>query len=347
MKGSVSVVRKQWQDLIKPYKLQMEAEGAHCCIATVVAEPLERGFGVTLGNSLRRVLLSSLTGAAVTSVKIEGVLHEFSVLPGVLEDVTDIVLNVKELKLASSATGPQRLFVSAVGPCEVRASMIETGGMVTVLDPDHLICTLDTGAKFSMEMAVETGRGYVPADKNRTDEMPIGTLPVDAIFSPVRKVSYKVDNTRVGNATDYDKLTLIVETNGATSPEDAITIAARTLQDQLQQFVNCNLEEQEMTPDISMGVAIPCDPNLLRRIEELEFSVRVLNCLKGENIVYVGDLVQFSEYKMLRTPNFGRKSLNEIKEVLARMDLALGMEVPGWPPENIDDLAQRSHEGFC
>jgi DNA-directed RNA polymerase subunit alpha len=224
--------------------------------------------------------------------------------------------------------------------------MIETRGVVTVLDPDHLICTLDAGTKFSMEMTVETGRGYVPAERNRAEDMPIGTLPVDSIFSPVRKVSYKVDNTRVGNATDYDKLTLTVETNGAISPEDAVAVAARILQDQLQQFVGCNLDEPSPPVDDKLDSLLPCDPNLLRRIEELEFSVRVINCLKGENIVYVGDLVQCSENKMLRTPNFGRKSLNEIKEVLAQMELTLGMQIPSWPPENIDELSRRLHESF-
>ncbi|MDR2416867.1 MAG: DNA-directed RNA polymerase subunit alpha [Holosporales bacterium] len=340
------MIRKQWQDLIKPYRLQVEAQGERRRVATIVAEPLERGFGVTLGNSLRRILLSSLTGAAVTSIKIDGVLHEFSVLPGVLEDVTDIVLNIKELVLTSSTAGVQHISVSAVGPCEVRASMIETRGVVTVLDPDHLICTLDAGAKFAMEMTIETGRGYVPAERNRAEDTPIGTLPVDSIFSPVRKVSYKVDNTRVGNATDYDKLTLSVETNGAISPEDAVAVAARILQDQLQQFVGCNLDEPAPLVDDKLDNLLPCDPNLLRRIEELEFSVRVINCLKGENIVYVGDLVQCSENKMLRTPNFGRKSLNEIKEVLAQMELTLGMKIPGWPPENIDELSRRLHESF-
>jgi DNA-directed RNA polymerase subunit alpha len=345
LQESTQAERKQWQNLIKPYKIHTKDSGKQKRIVTFVVEPLERGFGLTLGNALRRTLLSSLTGTAVTSIKIDGALHEFSVLPGILEDVTDIVLNIKGLSLVSSTTGIQRLSVSADGPCEVRASMIGTKGLVTVLDPDHLICTLDAGAHFAMEMTVETGRGYVPADKNRTEDMAIGTLPVDAIFSPVKKVSYRVDNARVENRTDYDKLELTVETNGALSPEEAVERAARILQDQLQQFMKNSLTGQESAYHFE-PIDIPFDPNLLRHVEELEFSARVVNCLKGENIVYVGDLVQCSENTILRTPNFGRKSLNEIKDALAQLELSLGMSIPGWPPENIDGLAQHLRDKF-
>ncbi|HUA53929.1 MAG TPA: DNA-directed RNA polymerase subunit alpha [Candidatus Sulfotelmatobacter sp.] len=338
------MLQKNWQALIKPNKLTVEPGQDPARAATVVAEPLERGFGLTLGNALRRILLSSLQGAAVSSIQIEGVLHEFSSIPGVREDVTDIVLNIKALGLRLHGEGPKRIRLKANGPGEVTASMIETGADIEVMNPNLVLCTLDQGAKISMEMTVEAGKGYVPASQNRPEDAPIGLIPVDALFSPVRKVAYKVDNTRVGQVTDYDKLSMRVETNGAVTPEDAVALAARILQDQLQLFIN--FEEPHHAAEEDRASDLPFNKNLLRKVDELELSVRSANCLKNDNIVYIGDLVQKSEAEMLRTPNFGRKSLNEIKEVLAQMGLHLGMEIPGWPPENIEDLAKRLEEPY-
>ena len=338
------MIQKNWQDLIKPSKLNIEAGDEPGRAVTIVAEPLERGFGLTLGNALRRVLLSSLQGGAITSVQIDGVLHEFSSIPGVREDVTDIILNIKSLALRVHGEGAKRMTLKASGPCEVAASMIETGHDIEIMDPDHHICTLDKGAKISMEMTVEIGKGYVRAAQNRGEDAPIGLIPVDALFSPVNKVAYNVKNARVGQVTDYDKLSMSVETNGAVSPEDAVALAARILQDQLQMFINFEepysavADEQQPEPALN--------PNLLRKVDELELSVRSANCLKNDNIVYIGDLVQRTEQEMLRTPNFGRKSLNEIKEVLTQMGLYLGMEILNWPPENVDDLASRLDEPY-
>ena len=340
----MNVMQNNWQTLIKPSKLAIEAKGDPSRSATAVAEPLERGFGVTLGNALRRVLLSSLQGAAVTSVKIDGVLHEFSSIPGVREDVTDIVLNIKSMGLRMHAEGPKRITLSATGPGVATAGQIETGADIEVMDPDLVICTLDEGASVHMEMTVESGKGYVPAVANRAEDSPIGLIPVDAIYSPVRQVSYRIENTRVGQVTDYDKLSLHVETNGAVTPEDAVAYAARILQDQLQLFIN--FEEPQEKTEREEAPELPFNKNLLRRVEELELSVRSANCLKNDNIIYIGDLVQKTESEMLRTPNFGRKSLNEIKHVLEQMGLHLGMEIPNWPPENIDDLARRLEEPF-
>jgi len=337
-------IHKNWQELIKPGKLAIEPGKNAQRVATVVAEPLERGFGLTLGNALRRILLSSLQGAAVTSVQIDGVLHEFSSLPGVREDVTDIVLNLKSLAIRMHGEGPKRMTLKAEGPGEITAGMIDTGHDIEILDPDQLICTLDDGARVSMEMTVETGKGYVPAERNRAEDAPIGVIPVDALYGPIKNVAYKVDNTREGQILDYDKLTLQVETDGTMSPEDAVAYAARILQDQLQLFINfeepraVEREEQIIEPEFNR--------NLLRKVDELELSVRSANCLKNDDIVYIGDLIQKTEAEMLRTPNFGRKSLNEIKEVLAQMGLHLGMEVPNWPPENIDDMAKRLEEPY-
>ncbi len=336
------MIQKNWQELIKPTNLDIAAlDGANK--TKIVVEPLERGFGLTLGNALRRVLLSSLQGGAVTSIKIDGVLHEFSVISGVREDVTDIVLNVKCLAVAVHSEGAKTISLKAEGPCVVTAAMIETGHDVEIMNPDLVICNLDAGAKLNMEMTVGTGKGYVPAAMNKTADTPIGVIPVDAIYSPVRKVSYKVDSARVGSATDYDKLTLVIETNGVVTPEDAVAYAARILQDQLKPFINFDEPEAETE---SEREELPFNRNLLKKVEELELSVRSANCLKNDNIVYIGDLVQKTEAEMLRTPNFGRKSLNEIKEVLAKMGIHLGMDTPGWPPENIEDLIRRCDEHF-
>ena len=336
------MIQKNWQELIKPTNLEVTSgEGGNK--AKIVVEPLERGFGLTLGNALRRVLLSSLQGGAVTAIKIDGVLHEFSVVPGVREDVTDIVLNVKGLAVAVHNEGQKLMTLKAEGPCVVTAAMIETGHDVEIMNPDHVICNLDAGAKISMELTVDTGKGYVPAYQNKPADAPIGLIAVDAIYSPVKKVSYKVENTRVGQITDYDKLTMVVETNGVVTPEDAVAYAARILQDQLKPFINFDEPENEVE---DVKEELPFNRNLLKKVDELELSVRSANCLKNDNIVYIGDLVQKTEAEMLRTPNFGRKSLNEIKEVLAKMGIHLGMETPGWPPENIEELIKKCDDHF-
>ena len=311
----------------------------------MVAEPLERGFGMTLGNALRRVLLSSLQGAAITTVHIDGVLHEFSSIPGVREDVTNIVLNIKEIALRLHSDGVKRMVLKKEGPGPVKASDIEASSEVEILNPDHVICTLDQGASIRMEFTAAMGKGYVPSERNRPDDAPIGLIPVDSLYSPVKKVSYKVENTREGQILDYDKLTMTVETDGSVTAEDAVALAARILQDQLAVFINFEepkkaIEEGAKHPELAFNAA------LLKKVDELELSVRSANCLKNDNIVYIGDLIQKTEAEMLRTPNFGRKSLNEIKEVLASMGLHLGMEVPNWPPENIEDLAKRFEDQY-
>jgi DNA-directed RNA polymerase subunit alpha len=338
------VIERNWRSLIRPEKLDVEVGPDPERTAQIVAEPLERGFGMTLGNALRRVLLSSLQGAAVTALRIDGVLHEFSSIQGVREDVTDIVLNVKQLAIRMQGEGPKRLQLTATGPGEVTAGQIQTTGDIEISNPDLVICTLDDGARLSMELTVANGKGYVAAAMNRPEDAPIGLIPVDAIYSPVRRVAYRVEPTRVGQVTDYDKLVLNVETDGTVAPEDAVALAARILQDQLQLFINFDEPRQRVQEEAQDD--LPFNRNLLRKVDELELSVRSANCLKNDNIVYIGDLVQKTEQEMLRTPNFGRKSLNEIKEVLASMGLGLGMTVAGWPPENIEDLAKKLEEPF-
>jgi DNA-directed RNA polymerase subunit alpha len=353
----MAVNAKNWQEMKKPNALEKKVGGGDSRRrATFVAEPLERGFGLTLGNSLRRVLLSSLQGAAVTSIRIEGVLHEFSSLAGVREDMTDLVLNVKQVALRMEGDQPRRLALAATGPGEVTAAQIATVADVEVMNPDLVLCHLDEGATLNMELMAEAGKGYVPAAANRPADAPIGLIPVDALYSPVRQVSYKVENTRVGQELDYDKLTITVETDGTITPDDAIAYAARILQDQLQLFVH--FDEGMTLTSLPTGMAAgggggagggtdaDQDANqlnryLLKKVDELELSVRSANCLKNDNIIYIGDLVQKTEAEMLRTPNFGRKSLNEIKEVLSSMGLRLGMDIPGWPPENIEEMAKK------
>ena len=346
----MSVNIKNWQELKKPNSLEVRPGTDGRRRATFIAEPLERGFGLTLGNALRRVLLSSLQGAAITSIKIENVLHEFSSLAGVREDVTDIVLNVKQIALRMQGEGPKRLQLSAVGPGEVTAGDIAVTGDIEVMNKDLVICHLDEGATLNMELTADTGKGYVPAVGNRPVDAPIGLIPIDSLYSPVRQVSYKVDNARIGQELDFDKLNLSVETDGTVSPEDAVAFAARILQDQLALFVHFD-DAAPMGSSPMIGIAVPSqadegDTNqlnryLLKKVDELELSVRSANCLKNDNIIYIGDLVQKTEAEMLRTPNFGRKSLNEIKEVLSSMGLRLGMDIPGWPPENIEEMAKK------
>ena len=340
----VNVLQKNWQDLIKPNKLDVASGRDRSRIATVVAEPLERGFGMTLGNALRRVLLSSLQGAAIKTVQIDGVLHEFSSIAGVREDVTDIVLNIKEIAVKMEGEGPKRMTLRKQGPGQVKAGDIQTVGDIEILNPNLVLCTLDEGADIRMELTVDVGKGYVAADRNRPEDAPIGLIPVDSIYSPVKRVSYRIENTREGQILDYDKLVMSVETDGSMTPEDAVAYAARILQDQLSVFINftepSKIVAEEARPELEFNAA------LLKKVDELELSVRSANCLKNDNIVYIGDLIQKTEAEMLRTPNFGRKSLNEIKEVLAQMGLHLGMEVPNWPPENIEELAKRFEDHY-
>lgn len=337
------MIQKNWQALIKPYKLRNVEEDSKVK-GRVVAEPLERGFGITIGNALRRVLLSSLQGSAITGVKIEGVQHEFSSISGVKEDVPEVILNLKQIPVKSHSDLPKKLKLEAKGPCIVTAAYIEEVADVEILDKDVEICHLDAGEKLSMELTITTGKGYIPANQLRTDEDPIGYIPVDALYSPIRNVATKIENTRVGQVTNYDKMIMDVETDGSVGPEDAVALAARILQDQLQQFIN--FEEPEIEEEPETQTELPFNRNLLRKVDELELSVRSANCLKNENIVYIGDLVQKTEGELLRTPNFGRKSLNEIKEVLGQMALELGMEVSGWPPENIEELARKIDEPY-
>ena len=333
------MIERNWNELIRPEKPQIETGNDPSRKARIVAEPLERGFGVTLGNSLRRVLLSSLQGAAVTAIQIDGVVHEFSSIEGVREDVVDIVLNIKQLALRMHAEGPKRMTLRATGPGPVTASQIEAPSDIEILNGDHVLATLDEGANLRIEFTVNTGKGYRPAEENRPEDAPIGLIAVDSLFSPVKRVAYRVEPTREGQRLDRDKLVLEVETNGAVGPVDAVAYAARILQDQLQIFIT--FEEPKKKSEGEAKPDLPFNPALLKKVDELELSVRSANCLKNDNIVYIGDLIQKTEAEMLRTPNFGRKSLNEIKEVLAGMGLHLGMDVPNWPPENIEDLAKK------
>ncbi|MFQ5562391.1 MAG: DNA-directed RNA polymerase subunit alpha [Parvularculaceae bacterium] len=336
------MLEKNWQELIRPTKLDINYGADPARRATIVAQPLERGFGLTLGNALRRILLSSLQGAAVTSIQIDGVVHEFSSIPGVREDVTDIVLNVKQLALRVHAEGPRRLVLRKDSAGLITAGDIEETAAVEILNKDHVICHLDEGATLRMELTVDTGKGYVPADRNRPEDAPIGLIPVDSLYSPVTRVAYRVENTREGQVLDYDRLILEIDTDGSVTPEDAAAYAARILQDQAQIFVN--FDEPKKDTGEAAHEELPFNPALLRKVDELELSVRSANCLKNDNIVYIGDLIQKTEAEMLRTPNFGRKSLNEIKEVLATLGLHLGMDVPDWPPDNIEELAKKYEE---
>ncbi len=338
------MLQKNWMELIKPSKMDVNVQNDSNKKGTLVAEPLERGFGLTLGNAIRRVLLSSLQGAAITSVKIKGVVHEFSTIPGVKEDLTDILLNLKSVAVKVHSPGLKKMYIKSNGSGEIRAGNFETDSETEIMNPDQLIMTLDSNADIEIEANIETGKGYVSAEVAEDDDKVIGEIKLDAMFSPVIRASYKVENSRVGQVTDYDKLIFEVETNGVITPDDAIALASRILQDQLQPFIN--FDEPEIQQDQSSAEQLSFNSNLLKKVEELELSVRSANCLKNDNIIYIGDLVQKSESEMLRTPNFGRKSLNEIKEVLQQMELNLGMSVPDWPPENIDDLAKKYEDPF-
>ncbi len=320
-------VARNWRDLIKPKTVPVEDGSSQ--YAKFVCEPLERGFGITLGNALRRVLLSSLQGAATTAVKIDGALHEFTSVPDVVEDVTDIVLNLKEVVVRAHTPKTHIVRIDKEGPCEVMAGDIQVSDQIEVLNPKHVICTVSKGGRFSAELTINVGRGYVPADRNKTPGMAIGTVAIDALFSPIKKVNYTITNARVGQITDYDKLTLEVWTNGSVKPQDAVAYAAKILKDQLSIFINFEEEEEASSTDSNEDE--PLNENLFRSVEELELSVRSANCLQNANIHLIGELVQKTEAEMLKTKNFGRKSLKEIKEILADMGLSLGMKIDSWP----------------
>jgi len=324
-------MHRNWQSLIKPKRLASQEETLNDFYGKFVAEPLERGFGATIGNALRRILLSSIQGAAITSVRIKGVLHEFSTVPGVREDVTDIILNLKEVRLKLFSESAETIRVKAKDSGVLKAGDIITSNNVAILNPDQHIATLSKDADLDMEMVVRHGKGYIPAERNKDDLQPVGTVPIDAIFSPIRKVNYTVTHARVGQVTDYDSLTMEVWTDGSVRPDDAIAYAARILQDQLTIFINFEEEPIVMGPE-QVEEKPRFNENLYRSIEELELSVRSSNCLKNANIKYIWELVQKTEAEMLKTKNFGRKSLNEIKEILTEMGLSLGMKLEQFPP---------------
>ncbi len=327
---NMNMIARNWRDLIRPKGISIDNESATDFYAKFTCEPLERGFGITIGNSLRRVLLSSLQGAAITAIRIEGALHEFTTVPDVVEDVSDIILNLKEVVFKAATPKTYTVRIEREGPGPVYARDIETVDGLSVLNPDHLIAVLDKKGPLSMELTVNVGRGYVPAERNKTPTMAIGTIPIDALFSPIRKVNYTVQNARVGQVTDYDKLTLEVWTNGAVSPTDAVAFAAKILKEQLSIWVNFE-ESEETNYQAVVGEDEPLNENLFRSVEELELSVRSANCLQNANITLIGELVQRTEQDMLKTKNFGRKSLKEIKEILSNMGLSLGMKIDNWP----------------
>jgi DNA-directed RNA polymerase subunit alpha len=328
------MIHKNWTDLIKPKRLEVDSETHDRFYGKFVCEPLERGFGTTLGNALRRVLLSSLRGSAITAVRIKDVFHEFSAIPGVLEDITEILLNLKQVRLKMAGEGLKILQLEAAGAREVKAGDIQTDGMVDILNPEHHIATLAADGQLVMEMTVRTGKGFVPAEANKDEDQPIGYIPLDATFSPIRKVNYVVTQARVGQRTDYDKLTLEVWTDGSISPENAVGFAAKILKEHLSMFIN--FEEEPSGLEEKAAEEPPAfNENLYRSVNELELSVRAANCLRNASIRYIGELVQKTEQEMLKTKNFGRKSLNEIKEILQEMGLHLGMKLDSFaPPEH-------------
>jgi DNA-directed RNA polymerase subunit alpha len=324
-------ITRNWRDLIRPRKLEVEADTLTPTYGKFTCEPLERGFGTTIGNSLRRILLSSLQGSAITAVKIEGALHEFTTIPDVVEDVTDIVLNLKEVLVKSHDAKARVLRLEKDGEGKVTAGDVQTTDGIEVLNPDHLVLTCSKGAKLRMELHIGTGRGYVPADRNKSIQTAVGVIPIDSLFSPIRKVNFQVTNARVGQQTDYDRLSLEVWTNGAVRPEDAVAFAAKILKDQLSIFINFEEGAEPAHETTVSEEQQKLSENLWKSVDELELSVRSANCLQNANIRYIGELVQKTESEMLKTKNFGRKSLKEIKEILSEMGLSLGMKLEGWP----------------
>jgi DNA-directed RNA polymerase subunit alpha len=325
-------MQRPWHTIIKPKLLEVEEETLTPFYGRFTAEPFERGFGITLGNSLRRIMISSLQGAAITAVRIEGILHEFSTIPGVREDVTEIVLNLKGVRLKLHSDGPETVYIKAKGEGAITARDIIVNNNVEVLNPELHIATLSSDATLQMELTVNRGQGYCPAEKNRHPNQPIGTIPIDSIFSPIRKVNYNVTHARVGQITDYDKLTLEIWTDGSINPEDAVAYAAKILQTQLKLFINFEDEIEDITERVSGEKPATWPDGLYRSIDELELSVRSSNCLRNASIRAIWELVQKTEPEMLKTKNFGRKSLNEIKEILAEMGLTLGMKLDGFVP---------------
>ncbi|MCB9528161.1 MAG: DNA-directed RNA polymerase subunit alpha [bacterium] len=327
----MEMISKNWRELIRPKGILVDEANER--YGKFVAEPFERGFGITVGNSLRRILLSSLQGSAVTAVRIDGVLHEFTSIPDVLEDVTDIILNLKQVRFKMHTLEPRVVRIDVEKTGAVTAGDIAADAQVEVLNPEQHIATLSEGGRLSMELSVRTGYGYVPAERNKTANMPVGTIPIDAMFSPVRRVNYTVTNARVGQRTDYDKLTLEVWTDGSVAPADAVAYAAKILKEQVQIFINFDEESEPEYEEDSAQNEILQNENLYRSVDELELSVRSANCLQNANIKLIGELVQKTEADMLKTKNFGRKSLREIKEILATMNLQLGMKLDGWNPD--------------
>lgn len=331
-------MHRNWRDMIKPKRLEADEKSLTATYGKFVGEPFERGYGTTIGNSLRRILLSSLYGAAITAVRIRGILHEFSTLPGVTEDVTDIVLNLKEVRVKLLDSPMDTIRLSVKGEKKVTAADIVTGPRVEILNPEQHIATLSKEANFEMEMVVKRGRGYVAAEHNKEEGDPVGTIPLDAIFSPVLKVNFNVTNARVGQRTDYDRLVMEIWTDGSVKPEDALAYAARILQDQLSIFINFE-EEAEIAEPLEETIEGKVNENLFRPVDELELSVRSANCLQNADIKFIGELVQRSEQEMLKTKNFGRKSLNEIREILHEMGLGFGMRLESFP--NREELERR------
>jgi DNA-directed RNA polymerase subunit alpha len=329
---------RNWHELIKPEKLEAD-KGTHSnSYAKIVCQPLERGFATTIGNSLRRILLSSIQGAAITSVKIEGALHEFTTLKDVKEDVSEIILNIKQVRLKLNCEESQKIVLEKKGPGDVTAADITPSAYVEIMNPEEIICTLTGKTEFKAEMTVEWGKGYQTAEMQEKDELSIGQIPIDAIFSPIKRIQYVVSQARVGQQTDYDKLTLEIETDGSVRPEDSLAFAAKILKDQMTIFINFNEEgaEPEKEEDDEEN-AIPLNPYLDKPVEDLELSVRSANCLKNAEIYFIGDLAQKTDQEMLKTKNFGRKSLNEIKALLAEMDLTLGMKFESWQRPEIPE----------
>lgn len=320
---------RNWRNLIKPKYLEFEKESGTPTYGRFIARPLERGFGQTLGNALRRILLSSLQGVAITNVKIDGVLHEFGTIPGVVEDVSDVLLNLKQIRLRLHSGDQDNIRLDVRGDRDIKAGDLVSSENVTILNPDLHIATLNAEGKLKVEMTIKMNKGYAPSERNKNEKDPIGMIAVDSIHSPVTKVNYTVTNARVGQMTDYDRLSLEVWTDGSVLPADAVAFAAKILKEQLQIFINF-----EEIPEPIIEESLPEKPafneNLNRRVDELELSVRSANCLQNANIRYIGELCIKTEAEMLKTKNFGRKSLNEIKEILAEMGLSLGMKLEGW-----------------